>query len=141
MSLVVIVLLGQRAGENVDDISTTRIGTFEPKPDYCRVPDHPTNGRYSCEMSSEGDDHPTLISGSVCRINCNPSYSIPMNLHRFGLIQCLDGAWNATTMDVCQRQRSTTLRPDKPTRLIKTRPSVRNKSPFVPKRVKVTTYS
>lgn len=109
-------------------------------PEHCPLPEPPTNGRYSCEMSGGSDDYQALWPGNICHINCNRFYAIPMELRRYGVIQCVRGNWNSTNVDVCQRERTqrkivkqrNTLKPSK-TRLNEQREPV-----LMPKRVRVT---
>lgn len=119
------------------------------------MPDPPVNGRYSCEINTESDDYQLLASGSVCNINCNQFYSIPRQLRRFGVIQCIRGAWNATNMNVCQPQQQQQrllqqqqhlflldqrqqMRQRKLTQLPQNRPDKRRHIPFTPRRVKIS---
>lgn len=119
----------------VPRVHSTRSISIPPEPSvYCRIPEPPTNGRYSCEMNSGSGDYQTLWSGNICHINCNRFYAIPMELRRYGVIQCVRGHWNSTNVDVCQRERTqrNTLKSSK-TRLNEQREPV-----LMPKRVRVT---
>lgn len=76
--------------------------------EYCTQPAAPANGRYSCGRSKNkaiGNDIKTnkmFAPGSICRVKCNKSYSIPIHLsYPFSIIQCTNGAWNMTDIEVC----------------------------------------
>lgn len=104
------------------------------------MPPRPANGKYSCELSPHAN---FLIAGrhlppsSICRIQCDPLYTIPYHLRVLSVIECENGAWNMTMIDFCYRTRPQRhMRPKpRPFRLPNRHPP-----PPTPNRIRITTY-
>lgn len=74
---------------------------------YCSRPEEPANGHYACGTSGSAQDTSDshlLDSGSVCQVKCDRSYSIPLHLYQMSTIECQNGNWNVTGIEVCYKE-------------------------------------
>lgn len=73
---------------------------------HCKPPERPANGEYLCDGHNEVDHNEmstSFKSGSVCRVHCSPSHSIPLHLYSMSVIECQNGAWNSTDIEFCYK--------------------------------------
>lgn len=104
----------------------------------CQIPPRPANGKYSCELSPHANflvEGRHLPPSSICRIQCDPLYTIPYHLRGLSVIECENGAWNVTMMDFCYRTRPQRHMIPKPFRLAN-----RHSPPPTTSRIRITTY-
>lgn len=74
---------------------------------FCTRPDEPANGHYLCETNNVAQDIGStelLSTGSVCQVKCNTSYSIPLHLYQMSMIECKNGNWNISGIEVCYKE-------------------------------------
>lgn len=74
---------------------------------YCTRPDEPANGHFLCDTNNvvqdTGNTH-LLGTGSICQAKCVPTYSIPLHLQRMSIIECQNGNWNITGIELCYKE-------------------------------------
>lgn len=76
----------------------------------------PENGRFKCDaknmhfddlirnLNNDSEIFRTLASGTICRVQCNRSYSIPYHLYPLSKIECTNGVWNVTDVEFCYKK-------------------------------------
>lgn len=71
---------------------------------YCQLTESPANGQYKCDELKTTQNQQYYRTGSICQIQCDPTYSIPFHLYQMSTIQCNNGAWNSTDIEVCYKE-------------------------------------
>lgn len=74
---------------------------------FCTQPIEPANGHFICDMNNviQGENNiQWFASGSICQVNCNPSYSIPLHLYEMSIIECRNGDWNLNEIEFCYKE-------------------------------------
>lgn len=91
---------------NAEDISTHATSKNNEEK-YCRRPDEPANGHFSCETNDviqDTDNNQLFSPGSICQVKCKPTHSIPFHLYKMSMIECQNGDWNITGIEFCYKE-------------------------------------